>query len=463
MTIPFASITEVAQLLQKRQLSSVELTEMMLARIDALDPTLQSYATAMREQALAEAQQADSERAQGVNRGLLHGVPLAVKDLCFTKGVRTMGGTAVLADHIPTYDATVVRKLTEANAVLLGKLNLTEGAMGGYHPDFGVPRNPWNHAVWPGASSSGSGVAAAAGLAFGTLGSDTGGSIRIPAAANGVVGLKPTWGRVSRYGVLPLAESLDHVGPITRTVADAALMLQVIAGYDANDPTSLPISVPDILATIADGVAGVRIGLDEVYLQKHVEEELVTAVINSVHLLESLGATIVPVELPDFDQYIPAWVPLCTSEALAAHKTHYPSQREQYGPWFQRWLDLGVSFSAADYAEAHQLRLACNGRLRYVFQQIDVLAVPALTGPPRTMEPGEQRGSFDTFDTSRLKFTIPFDFNGAPTLNLPCGFSSDGLPLSLQFVGHPLSESLLCQVGYAFEQATDWHKRHPKV
>ncbi len=286
----YKTITEVAKLIESKEVSPVELTSHMLDRIEKLDPRFKSYATVMGESALAAARSAEQEIQAGAYRGALHGVPIAVKDLCFTRGVRTMGGTKPLADHIPDFDATVVAKFDDAGAVLLGKLNLTEGAMGGYNPDFDIPVNPWNVDRWAGASSSGSGVATVAGLCFGSLGSDTGGSIRFPAAACGVVGLKPTWGRVSRYGVLALAESLDHVGPLTRSSADAGIILRAIAGRDSNDPTSLPEAVPDMLEGIEQGVKGVRIGLDETYVSKGVDHELAEAVLAGVRLLEARGA-----------------------------------------------------------------------------------------------------------------------------------------------------------------------------
>ncbi|MCH8195905.1 MAG: amidase, partial [Chloroflexi bacterium] len=244
----YLTIGELARLIESKAISPVEVTAQQLARIETLDGRLKSYATVMADRAMAAAKAAEGEIAQGRYRGPLHGTPVAVKDLCYTRGVRTMGGSRAFADHVPTFDATVVARLQTAGAILLGKLNLTEGAMAGYHPDFDIPVNPWRSDVSSGVSSSGSGVAVAAGLCFGALGSDTGGSIRFPSAACGVVGLKPTWGRVSRYGVLPLAESLDHVGPMARSVADVAIVLQAIAGLDPNDPTSLPDPAPNILS-----------------------------------------------------------------------------------------------------------------------------------------------------------------------------------------------------------------------
>src|SRR5262245_44232358 len=339
----FYTITELAALIQSGQLSPVEVTQALLDRIAQLDRRYQSYATVMADHALEAAKEAERDIRAGTYRGPLHGVPVAVKDLCYTQGVRTMGGTKVLTDHVPSFDATVVARLHAAGAILLSKLNRTEGAMGGYHPDFDIPVNPWHAERYAGASSSGSGVATAAGLCFGSLGSDTGGSIRFPAAACGIVGLKPTWGRVSRYGVLGLAESLDHVGPMTRRTLDAALMLQAIAGHDPHDPTSLLAPVSDLVHDIGTGITGVRLGFDAQYARRDVDPELADAVLASVRVLESLGATIVPVQLPDLAPYLAAWPTLCTAEAVAAHAATYPARRDEYGPWFRGWLDLGAS------------------------------------------------------------------------------------------------------------------------
>ena len=460
----YKTITEIAALIEARELSPTEATRASLERIDALDGRLKSYATVMADHAIGAARRAESEIVAGEYRGPLHGVPIAVKDLCFTEGVRTMGGSKVYADHVPGFDSTVVARLESAGAVLLGKLNLTEGAMGGYNPELQIPLNPWNEDRWAGSSSSGSGSATAAGLCFGSLGSDTGGSIRFPAAACGIVGLKPTWGRVSRYGVLALAESLDHVGPMTRSSADAAIMLQAIAGYDANDPTSLSAPVPDMLAGIEDGVAGVRIGLDERHVSDGVNPELTRAVLDGVKALEGLGAEIVEIDMPDVDRYLPAWPVLCSAEAVAAHRENYPSRRDDYGPWFRGWLDMGAGKSAADYAEANNMRAECNGLVREAFKDIDAMACPSTIGPAYPVTPEALYGPMDSRrGTAFQRYTVPYDFNGAPTLSVPCGLSSDGLPLSLQFVGKHLSEALLCRIGHAYEGATEWHSLHPPV
>ena len=459
----FRTITDISAAIAAKQVSPVEITIAMLDRINELDAHLKSYATVMADAAMAAAEKAEQEIDAGVYRGPLQGVPIAVKDLCFTEGVRTMGAAKVLTDHVPEYDATVIAKLKAAGAVLLGKLNLTEGAMGGYNPAFDIPKNPWNPDRWTGSSSSGSGVATAAGLCFGSLGSDTGGSIRFPAAACGIVGLKPTWGRVSRYGVLALAVSMDHVGPMTRSVADAAVMLEVIAGPDPNDPTALPDPVPNMRAGIGQDLKAIRIGFDENYATNDIDPELADAVRAGVTVLADQGAEIVAVELPDVDPFVAAWPVLCATEAVTAHAAFYPSQRDAYGPWFRGWLDMGAKVTGAEYVSANKLRAACTGHLRTVFEGIDVLVCPSMSALPHAVTPETLYGPYEPRDPKFQRFTVPFDYNGAPTLSLPCGINSEGLPLSIQFVGKHLAEPLLCRVGDAYERATPWHDRHPDV
>ncbi|HCK09070.1 amidase [bacterium] len=453
----YQTITHVSEMLASRAITSVDLTRHLLDRIEALDGQLKSYATVMTERAIESAERADREIVSGKIRGPLHGVPIAVKDLCFTKGVSTMGGSQVLSDHVPEYDGTVVRKLKAAGAVLLGKLNLTEGAMGGYSPAFDAPLNPWASDRWAGASSSGSGAATSAGLCFGSLGSDTGGSIRFPAAACGTVGLKPTWGRVSRYGILPLAESLDHVGPLTRSVADAGIVLQAIAGQDLNDPTSLSDAVPDMLANLNRGVGGIRLGFDERYVTQDIDPEMAASVVDAIKVLEGLGAELVEVELPNMDPYVDAWKILCSAEAVAAHRKTYPLRRKDYGPWFRDWLDLGASITAAEYAEANTLRLESNGHVRRVLHDIDILVCPSMSAPAHPVTREILYGPLPEDRVARFqRFTAPFDYSGSPTLSIPTGLSNDGIPLSLQLVGKHLSEPLLIRVGHSYEKTTNW-------
>lgn len=459
----YQTITEVAGQIQAKELSPVELTGAILDRIQALDGQLKSYATVMADQAMASAQAAEAEIAAGRYLGGLHGVPIAVKDLCFTKGVATMGGARVLRDHVPDFDGTVVQKLNAAGAVILGKLNLTEGAMAGYNPEFQIPVNPWNPELWSGASSSGSGVSTAAGLCYGSLGSDTGGSIRFPSAACGIVGIKPTWGRVSRYGVLALAESMDHVGPMTRSAADAGIMLQAIAGRDTNDDTSLDAPVPNMLEGRGQGVNGIRIGVDERYIGNDVDPQTAAAVMAGARVLEGLGAQIVTVRMPEIDPFSKAWGVLCAAEAAAAHRETYPSRGEEYGPWFRGWLELGNNYTAAEYVSANYQRLACNAIVSRVFADIDVLVCPTMTIPAFPVTPEELYGPMAEEEWTWGRFTIPFDFNGTPTISLPCGLNDEGVPLSIQFVGKHLSEPLLVRIGDAFERATEWRHLRPNI
>ena len=460
----FKTIVEMASLIESKALSPVEVTESALERINQQDPQYKSYATVMADQARASARAAEQAIAAGNYLGPLHGVPIAVKDLCFTRGVATMGATKALMDHVPDFDCTVVQRLNAAGAVILGKLNLTEGAMAGYNPDFQVPVNPWGVHLWSGASSSGSGVATAAGLCYGSLGSDTGGSIRFPSAACGIVGLKPTWGRVSRYGVLALAESLDHIGPMVRCAADAGIMLQAIAGLDPNDHTSLPDPVPDMLEGIEQGVRGLRIGLDEKYISENTDPELVASVLSGITTLEGLGAVIVPINMPDISGYMDAWGVLCSSEALDAHEATYPSRRDDYGPWFQGWLDNGARVTGAEYAKANNVRAACRGLLNNVFQDVDIICCPAMTSPPFPITLEEMYGPMFLLDDPNWgRFTVPYDFSGSPSISLPCGKNSEGLPLTIQFVGKHLSEPLLCRIGHTFEQTTDRGAQRPDI
>ena len=470
----YESLVSVAQRIRRRELSPVEVTKAQLERIDALQPKLKAYVMVLADRALAQAREAEREIQAGNYRGLLHGIPVAVKDLYFTAGLATKGGSGALADHIPSYNATVVERFASAGAVLLGKLNTTEGAMVGYYRDFEVPRNPWGEDRFPGWSSSGSGVATAAGLCYASLGTDTGGSIRTPSAVNGIVGLKPTWGRVSRHGVLDLAPSLDHVGPMTRTVADAAAVLAVLAGRDEHDATSLPDRVPDYLEEIEQGIQGVRIGFDEDYAARGVQGETAAAVQGALRELEVLGGLVVRARMPTLHGHGAAWRTICSTEAAAAHARTFPSRADQYGTFFRSFLEDGNKVTGVDYAKANLIRREISGQIRRVFQDIDLLVCPSVAYEPCRYNPADAYGGIDPEAETLAgvpysclggsgRFTGPFNFCGYPTLSLPCGFSIDGLPLSLQLVGRPLSESLLCRAGHAYEEATGWHARHPPV
>ena len=454
--LAFHSLTDVAQLLHSGELSPVGLTQAMLERIENEDSRFHSYVTVLADSALAQARVAEREIQAGQIRGPLHGVPIAVKDLCYTKGVPTTCGAEMFAEWVPAFDATVVTKLADAGAILLGKVHMTEFALRWHHPYRPIPVNPWGADLWPGVSSSGSGVATAAGLCFGALGSDTGGSIRFPAASCGVVGLKPTYGRVSRYGVFPLGESLDHIGPLTRTVADAAAMLGAISGYDPYDATSSPRPVPDYLATLAHGVEDLSLGVDEAYITEGVHPEVSAAVHAAINLLVEMGAQVVEVKMPDISEVLEVWYAMTAAEAAAAHEGLFPERADEYGP-FRELLEDGAKLRGQDYAKMHFGRERFNCRLAPIFEQIDLLVCPTITTPTPRMD--AQGNAVMEENYVRTRFTYPFNFSRNPTLSLPCGVSRDGRPMSLQFVGRHFAEATLCRAGHAFEQATDWHKQ----
>jgi len=456
------TLTEVAALIKNKEISPVELTGAILDRIAVHESKLYSYLTITAELALRQAKEAEQEVAKGRYRGPLHGMPIAVKDLCFTKGIRTTCASKILADWIPDHNATVVDKLNAAGAVLLGKLGMTEFALAGYHPSIHPPVNPWNPERWPGASSSGSGVATAASLCFASLGSDTGGSIRFPSAACGIVGVKPTYGKVSRYGVFPLGESLDHIGPMTRCVEDSAIMLRAIAGFDPKDPTTRRVTVRDYLDMLRNGVRGVRIGVDADYCRKGVDPQVSAAVLATTKVFQDLGAEIRDVKFPLSDD--PFWFTICAAETAAAHEKFYPARANDYGPTFRSFLEEGVQVKGTEYAQAHVKRQGVCRMLDDILQKVDLLLCPSMPMPPMLVKDFRPDAPLSReASLGLLRHTAPFDLTGSPTISVPCGFSTEGLPLSLQLIGRHDEEGLVMQAGYAYEQATDWHTRRPTL
>jgi amidase len=453
------SIRQLAADIESGELSPVALTESMLSRIEAHNPKLKAFNTVTAEQALAQASAAQEQIEAGNYRGPLHGIPVGLKDLLQTRGTRTSVSSKVLADWVPDNNATVVDKLEAAGAISLGKLNMTEFALFGYHPDLDAPVNPWNADHWSGVSSSGSGVAAAARLCCATIGSDTGGSIRGPAAANGVVGIKPTYGRVSRHNAFPLSESLDHIGPLAGSVEDAALVLNAIAGYDIKDPTSLNVTVPDFTAGIGRDIKGLRIGIDTRY-NAQVDPEVGSALQSVAALLESLGAEIVEVDVSGIEEGADYWFTLTGVEAAHHHAAFYPKRADEYGPVFRSLLEHGSSRSGAEVSRAYTARRRVRQVMNRGFQHMDMLLCPSLAGPapsleefpPQMVVPAEAMGPL-------VLYQAPFNFSGSPTISVPMGFSTSGLPLSLQLVGRHCEEALLVQVASAYEQATEWHKQ----
>ncbi len=456
-------LTELTRRMHAREISPVEATEAQLDRIGKLDSRLRSFALLMAESARAEARAAESEISRGDIRGPLHGAPIAVKDLCWTKGVPTAAGMPIHKDFRPDQDGTVVRRLRAAGAVVLGKLQLTEGAFADHHPSITPPVNPWNAAYWSGASSSGSGVATAAGLCFGSIGSDTGGSIRFPSAANGVTGLKPTWGRVSRFGAFELAATLDHLGPMTRSAADAAAMLGAIAGSDPQDPTASQDRVPNYLAGIARGLKGIRVGVDPDWNHRGVDDAVARSTAAAIDVLRGLGAEIRQVRFPDADLVIADWIPHCAVETAVAHEDTYPARKAEYGPALAGLIEAGRALSGIDYQKIILRRNDFRGRVATLFETIDLLAVPAQPFASPTIATMATLGQDPAMLMGLLRFTSPFDMTGSPTITLPCAFTEAGTPLGFQLVARHMDEELLCRAGYAYQQATDWHQRHPNL
>jgi amidase len=457
----YLSIAELAALIRAGELSSAEMTRAQLARIASIDSAVHSYALVMADAALADAAAADAEIAAGRYRGPLHGIPIAVKDLCWTKGYSTAAGMAIHKDFRPNDDATVVRRLRDAGAVVLGKLQMTEGAYSDHHPSVRPPKNPWNGVYWPGISSSGSGAATAAGLCYGALGSDTGGSIRWPSAANGVTGLKPTWGRVSRYGVFELAASLDHVGTMARSAADAGLLLSAIAGSDPKDPTALHDPVPDDLARGAQGVRGLRIGVDAAWNSTDMDKETQAVLAEAVRTFVPLGAAIVQIAVPDPTQMIADWARNCAVEAGVAHEATYPRLKDKYGPVLASVIETGRSLSGMDYQRILLRRMEYRGRLEGLFQTVDLLLTPVQPFPPLTLAMISTLGEQPELIAKLQRYTCAFNMTGSPTITLPGGFTEAGMPIGFQLVAAHLREDLLVGAGKAFQSATDWHHRHP--
>ena len=430
-----------------------------LERIELLDRDLHAYVMVLADAALARAEELDQAREKGGMLGPLHGVPIALKDLLYNEGLPTASGTIVMADFRPTEDATVVARLKAAGAVVIGKTQLTEGAYGVHHPKVIDPVNPWASDRWTGVSSSGSGVAVAAGLCYAALGSDTGGSIRFPAASCGTVGVKPTYGRVSRHGAFPLAESLDHIGPMTRTVADAARMLKVMAGEDPLDPTSLAAPVPHYGAEIGGSIAGLRLGVDWRYVSEGVDAPVVQAVRDAIEQLQAQGMELIEFEMPSaYRQLVEQWGITCGVECARAHEPYYPAQKDLYGPVLAELIELGRNPPIGSYEMLAAVRDRFSGAFDACFAEMDVVICPNMPylAPPAH---GVLELSADPSRANGLTFTAPFDYSGHPTLSLPVGLSADRLPLSVQLVAAKLGESLLFRIGSALEAACAFAER----
>ena len=462
----FLTILEAGKLLRQREISPVELTGAFLRRIEEVDNKLHAYIKVLPEEALAEARMAEAAILRGGYLGPLHGIPIALKDLYWTKGIPTTANSKILESWVPQEDATTVARLRTAGIILLGKLTMSEFAT--MSPDFTCPfppaRNPWNPAHVPGGSSSGSGAGVASGLCMGSLGSDTAGSIRRPASLSGIVGLKPTYGRVSRYGVVPLSWTMDHCGPMTWTVEDTAIMLPAIAGYDPKDSTTSRASVPDYSAALKEDVEGITIGVARDFLlssRSNVNKEVTSGVEKAVETLEQLGAKILDVTIPSIAHSSIAGNVIWMSEAYSYHRNNIVTRPHDYGALARTLLRIGGLFTAGDYVQAQRVRSLLKRELAQVFQSVDLLVTPANATPAAAFD------SYVPLDRMRgpsfFSLTSPFNLTGLPAISVPCGFTSSGLPMGMQLVGKPFDESTVLRAAHAYQQKARWFERRPPI
>jgi aspartyl-tRNA(Asn)/glutamyl-tRNA(Gln) amidotransferase subunit A len=460
MNIADLDLRGVSDGIARREFSAVEATEAYLGRIAQHDPVLRSYITVTADLALAQANDADAEIARGRRRGPLHGVPIALKDLIAVAGVRMTSGSRVLADHVPTRDAFITRRLKEAGAVLLGKLAMHEFAFG--RPvttgPFPTGRNPWDVQRSPAGSSSGSAVAAAAGLCAGALGSDTGGSIRGPAAMTGLVGHKPTYGLVSRSGVLPLSWSLDHVGPMTRGVWDSAVLLQAIASADPDDTSTRGATTQNYVEHLDDGARGLRLGLLKRYYVDFpgLNDEVRAAAFTAFDVLRKEGATITDVDAPSLDLAMPAWAPIM-SEAYEYHAETLRATPEKFGEGLRTRVYFTALFTAQDVQRAQRLRARLGREVDALLSEVDALIFPGQAMPAVRFEDFPTTG----FAPASIRYTAPWNLLGLPAVVVPSGFTRDGLPVSIQIVGRRFDDATVLRIARAYERVTDWHRRRP--
>ncbi|MDE2939103.1 MAG: amidase [Chloroflexota bacterium] len=463
----YMSAGELSRLIRDRQVSPVEVIDAHLARIEATEPTLNSFITLLPDHAREAARRAEAQIQAGNYRGPLHGIPVGLKDLFNTAGVRTTSGSRVLDNFIPTEDCTLAARFQQAGAILLGKLNMHQFAYGptGENFDYGHMHNPWNPEMVTGGSSGGSGSAAAAGQCTITMGSDTGGSVRIPAALCGIVGLKPTYGLVSRAGLTPLSWRLDHPGPMVRTVEDAAITMNAIAGHDPADPATTTRTVPDYTAALTGSVEGLRIGIVKEYFEAPLDSEVETAVRAAIAQLSELGATVTEVSLPMFADAQAISGTILMSEAAAYHRDLLARDGDKLTPSVRLRLEAGLFVTAADYLKAQQARARFNYEMSQLFQEVDLLAGPSepITAPPilATEVPIGDR----TVGTvgALTQYTRPYNISGTPAISVPCGFSQAGMPMGLQLAGRAFEDATVLRAAHAYEQSTGWHLQRPPV
>ena len=461
------SLTDIARRIHSQEVSATHALEDVLEHIAHADDTTNAFVKVLRDEALQEAEAADHMLRAGHYLGPLHGVPVAIKDILTTAGITTTAGSKILADWKPEQDATVVRKLRQAGAVIIGKTNLHEFAFGvtTENPHYGNTRNPWNPDHVPGGSSGGSGAAVAMGMGYMAIGTDTGGSIRIPATLCGVSGIKPTYGRVSRFGCLPLSWSLDHVGPIARTAEDCARALQVLAGHDPLDPTSANRPVPNYLATLNDPIEGLTIGVPGDPFWDPIDPEVEAAVRAGIEVLRGLGARIVDVEFPMADDLVAMQTTILFADAAAYHHRWMRERPQDYDPRVLAGLQQGATVPAVDYVNAQRLRAVLREKMNEVYRRVDLLAMPTtpVTAPKigqayETVAVGNGQMQLTRALTRNMS---PYNLLGVPAMTVPCGFSSDELPIGLQIAGRAFDEATVLRAGHAYQQETDWHTWRP--
>ena len=460
--LPFLTASQLSNLIETKEVSPVEATEAYLDRIEEVDPKLNSYITITGEQAVESARQAEQEIAAGKHRGPLHGVPMAVKDQFNTAGVLTTGGSSILKDNVPIEDATVIAKLKEAGAVMLGKLNMSEFAMAEiYNHPYGTPRNPWDLERNPGTSSSGSGAATAAFLCSTSLGEDTGGSIRGPANFSGLVGLRPTHGRVSRYGVLGGSWSMDTVGPISRSVEDAAITIQAIAGYDTKDTYSWDVPVPDYRRALTGDIQGIKMGVIQERMDSpNLDPEFRETVAKAISVIGELGASSEDVSIPLAPNAGALTMSILNVEWANLHRPLFEPNFDELDHNNKIRFLTGSIIPAQAYYKAQKIRAVLRQQILDALEKVDVLILPTgpVTAPPVESVPGiESKEHSLTGLAGRISFTGPFNLAGTPAISVPCGFSAVGMPMGLQIVGKPFDEETVLRVAHAYEQNTDWH------
>lgn len=455
-------VAGAAKAILSRSLSPVDLTEHMLERILLVDPHLKAYVEVLSEQARESAKRADAEIRGGKYRGPLHGIPIAIKELYDIKGVGTRSGSKVRESYVADADAAVVEKLREAGAVILGTTTTYEFAFG-----FDAPptRNAWNIDHIPSGSTGGAAAAVAAGMCLAGIGSDSGGSIRTPAAANGIAGIKPTYGRVSKRGITVVSWSLDHPAPMGRTVSDLAILLEIMSGVDSQDPSTENVPVPAYSKVLDDDIKGVRIGLPANYFFDDIQPAVADALNGAVKRLEKLGAVIIPLVIPGVDGIIDSWLPIALAEAAVHHQQNLRTKGDLYGEDVRLLLEAGELTLATTYINAQRVRFAWKSALKRTMQEVDVIVTPTL--PNTAMKVGESVSTIGSrqetvFEVS-ARFCAPFNMAGLPAASIPCGFARDGLPIGMQIVGKPFDEAMVLRVGHAFERDADYRSRRPAL